>query len=70
MALKILTVAGMEITDTARDQLAAYVAGNPRGKDGRIVYDLRADFGIEPDALYERFGFYLDAFPQIRREVY
>jgi hypothetical protein len=69
MALKILTVAGLEITDTARTQLATYVAGNPRGKDGRIVYDLRADFGIEPESLYERFAFYLDAFPQIRREV-
>ena len=45
-------------------------AGNPRGKDGRIVYDLRADFGLEPDALRERFAFYLDAFPQIVAEVH
>ena len=46
-----------------------YVEGNPRGKDGRIVYDLRADFGLEPDDLYQRYSFYFDAFPQIRTEV-
>ena len=69
MAVRVLETAGLEVTDTARTQLAAYVDGNPRGKDGRIVYDLRADFGLEPEELYERYGFYLDTFPQIRREV-
>jgi hypothetical protein len=69
MATRILRVAGMPLSDRAHEQLAAYVAGNPRGKDGRVVYDLRADFGIEPDALYDRFAFYFEAFPQIRREV-
>ncbi len=34
-----------------------------------MVYDLRGDFGLEPDELYERFAFYFDAFPQITREV-
>jgi hypothetical protein len=69
MAERILATAGMEHTDTARAQLTEYLAGNPRGKDGRIVYDLRADFGLDPAELYERFGFYFDAFPQIVREV-
>jgi hypothetical protein len=69
MATRILHVAGMDLTDEAHDQLSTYLAGNPRGKEGRVVYDLRADFGIEPGDLYERFGFYFDAFPQIRREV-
>jgi hypothetical protein len=69
MAASILRVGGIDFTDDARDQLSTYLAGNPRGKEGRVVYDLRADFGIEPSDLYERFGFYLDAFPQIRREV-
>ena len=69
MAARILEVAGIELTDVARSQLETYLAGNPRGKDGRVVYDLRGDFGVEPDALYERFGFYFDAFPQIDREV-
>ena len=51
MADKILAVAGLEVTDTARSELTAYLAGNPRGKDGRVVYDLRGDFGLEPDAI-------------------
>ncbi|MFN8017295.1 MAG: sulfotransferase [Acidimicrobiales bacterium] len=67
--LRIIEQAGLEVTDEARDRLATYVASNPRGKDGRIVYDLRADFGLEPDELYERYAFYLEAFPQIHREV-
>ena len=69
MAERILAVAGLGVTDTARAQMTAYLAGNPRGKDGRVVYDLRADFGLEPAALYDRFAFYFEAFPQIRREV-
>ena len=55
----------MELTDTARAELEAYLAGNPRGKDGRVVYDLRGDFGLDPADLYERFAFYFEAFPQI-----
>jgi hypothetical protein len=70
MATRILDVAGIEVTDAAQAQLSEYLAGNPRGKDGRMVYDLRGDFRLEPDALYERFAFYFDAFPQIRREVH
>lgn len=69
MAARILEVALAGLTDDAQAQLEAYLTGNPRGKDGRIVYDLRGDFGLEPAALYDRFAFYFDAFPQIRREV-
>ena len=50
-------------------ELTTYLDGNPRGKDGRVVYDLRADFGLDPADLYDRFAFYFEAFPQIRREV-
>ncbi len=69
MAERILGVAGLDVTDRARTELTAYLAGNPRGKDGRIVYDLREDFGIDPAHLHERFAFYYEAFPQIRTEV-
>lgn len=69
MAERILRVAGIELTDAARTQMEAYLAGNPRGKEGRVVYDLHGDFGVEPDDLYERFAFYFEAFPRIRREV-
>ncbi|MBV9410125.1 MAG: sulfotransferase [Acidimicrobiia bacterium] len=70
MAETILDVAGMAVTPEARDQLMTYLAGNPRGKEGQVVYDLRGDFGLEPKDLYEQFAFYFDAFPQIRREVH
>jgi hypothetical protein len=69
MAARILEDAGLELTDTARGRLRAYLAGNPRGKEGRVVYDLRTDFHLEPGELYDRFAFYFEAFPQIRREV-
>jgi len=69
MAARILDAAGLEVNDQARTQLTEYLAGNPRGREGRVVYDLRGDFGLEPADLYERFKFYFDAFPQIRREV-
>jgi len=69
MATRILDVAGIELTDTASDELETYLAGNPRGRDGRVVYDLRADFGLEPADLHDRFAFYFEAFPQIRTEV-
>ncbi|MCB1259559.1 MAG: hypothetical protein KDB33_04060, partial [Acidimicrobiales bacterium] len=70
MATTILEVAGIGVTPDARAELETYVSRNPRGKQGQVVYDLRADFGLEPDDLYERFAFYLEAFPQIRREVH
>jgi hypothetical protein len=69
MAARILDVAGLELTAEARAAFEAYLAGNPRGKDGRVLYDLRGDFGIEPATLHERFAFYYEAFPQIRTEV-
>jgi hypothetical protein len=70
MAIKILETAGLEISETVRKELADYMAGNPRGKDGKVVYDLRADFRLDPDELHERFAFYFEAFPQVRREVF
>ncbi|MFZ4519479.1 MAG: sulfotransferase family protein [Microthrixaceae bacterium] len=69
VAAGVIATAGLEVTDDVRAGLDAYVAANPRGRDGRIVYDLRADFGIDPAELYERYAFYFDAFPQISPEV-
>lgn len=69
MAERIIATSGLEITAECHDGLVRYVDGNPRGRDGRIVYDLRADFGIDPADLYERYAFYFEAFPQIRTEV-
>jgi Sulfotransferase family len=70
MASRILGMAGLEVDDETRTQLDAYVARNPRGRDGRIVYDLRGDFHLDPAELYDRYSFYFDAFPQITPEVH
>ena len=69
MATTILATAGLEVTDRCRSELTTYLAGNPRGKEGRVIYDLRADFELDPDDLYDRFAFYFEAFPHITREV-
>ena len=65
---RIYEAAGIELTDQARAEHQAYIDAHPRGKEGRVVYDLRRDFDAEPAALREPFGFYLDRFP-VRIEV-
>jgi hypothetical protein len=54
--------AGVDLPDAVRARFTAYLDGNPRGKHGRVVYDLRGDFGLDPGAVRERFDFYLDRF--------
>jgi hypothetical protein len=63
MVERIYEIADLEMTPTARRSLEQFLADNPRGKHGRIVYDLQADFGIAPGQLRERFRFYFERFP-------
>lgn len=63
MVSRIMDKADMPLTPQARREIAAYMQAHPRGKEGRIVYHLKRDFGIDPDALRQRFQFYFDAFP-------
>ena len=63
MVERIYEVAGLEMTAEARASLDRYMAENPRGKHGRIRYDLLGDFGVDPEALRERFAFYYERFP-------
>jgi hypothetical protein len=60
---RIYGVAGLELNDDARFELEGYMAANPRGKHGRIVYDLPGDFEVDPDRLRKRFDFYYERFP-------
>jgi hypothetical protein len=53
------------MTPEARADLDAFMVDNPRGKYGRIAYDLRGDFGLDPDEVRARFGYYFDRFPVI-----
>ncbi|MEZ5571316.1 MAG: sulfotransferase [Halioglobus sp.] len=63
MVEKIYARAGLAMTATARQQLRDFIQQHPRGRDGRIVYNLLGDFGVEPEQLRARFGFYFDRFP-------
>ncbi len=51
------------MTPAARAQLDAFMAANPRGKHGRLAYDLKGDFGLDPDAVRDRFAYYFERFP-------
>jgi hypothetical protein len=64
---RIYRLAGLEMTHAARAALGSFMTRNPRGKYGRVVYDLKADFGVDPGELRERFDFYFERFP-IRAE--
>jgi hypothetical protein len=60
---RIYEVAGLALTAEARAQILAYHDAHPRGKDGQVAYDLRADFDVTPDEVRAPFGAYLDHFP-------
>jgi hypothetical protein len=66
---RIYDAAGIELTDRARGEIRAHQAAHPRGKEGRVVYDLRGDFSTTPEEVRARFGAYLEAFPNVRIEV-
>jgi Sulfotransferase family len=53
---------GVELTPRARAAFQSYLDGNPRGKHGRIRYDLQRHFGVSPAELRERFDFYFNRF--------
>ena len=59
---RIYQRAGLPLTDEARAAMTAFLAENRRGRHGRVVYDLRGDFGVDPGAVRRRFGFYLERF--------
>jgi hypothetical protein len=65
---RVYDAAGIELTDQARSEIEAYQAAHPRGKEGRMVYDLRRDFATTPEEVRSRFDAYLDRFP-VRIEV-
>jgi len=59
---KLYQRADVELTPKVRGRFQQYLDSNPRGKHGRINYDLQRHFGISPDELRERFAFYFDRF--------
>ena len=51
------------MTPTVRADLDGFMADNPRGKHGRIAYDLRGQFGVDPADVRARFAYYFERFP-------
>ncbi|MCP5044394.1 MAG: sulfotransferase [bacterium] len=58
----IYELAGESFDEASQTALAKYQQDHPRGRFGRVRYDL-ADFELDADELRERFRFYTDRFP-------
>lgn len=67
-AQKLLEFAGLPSTADSVADMRDYMDSHPRGRDGRVVYDLAGDFNLDIGALRERFAFYTDRFA-MRQEV-
>jgi hypothetical protein len=61
-ASRVFEQAGLPVTDECRADLEGYMASHPRGRNGRVVYDLEGDFGLDGDDLRRRFAFYTEQF--------
>lgn len=68
MVEKIYAKAKLEMTAQSRQDLQHYIENHPRGKHGRMIYNLKEDFGVAPEDLRKRFAFYFDQFP-VRAET-
>jgi sulfotransferase family protein len=62
MVERIYARAGLALTVSARAQLDGFMTENRRGKHGRLAYDLRGDFGVDPDDVRARFAYYFERF--------
>ncbi len=65
---RIYDRAGLGMSGDARAAIDHYIETHPRGRHGKVVYDLEGDFGITRDAMYAVFANYMDAFP-VQRET-
>jgi hypothetical protein len=65
---KIYSLADLPMTALARSQLQAHLQQNPRGKHGKMTYNLSEQFGVQPQQLRERYAIYFDRFP-VKAEV-
>lgn len=66
-ARAIYARADLELTPEVEGKLLGYLAENPRHAHGKVIYDLKGDFGVDEAELRQRFQFYYDRFP-VRRE--
>ena len=59
---EVYAKAQLPLHAATRSCLEHYLRAHPRGKAGQVVYDLRGDFAVEPQALRRRFAFYSERF--------
>jgi len=64
---RIYERAELELDPATRAAMDQYIVDHPRGRHGKILYDLEADFGIDRESLYQVFDDYIQAFP-VQRE--
>ena len=67
-AQRVLEAAGLPSSADSIQDMRDYMQNHPRGRDGRVVYDLAGNFKLDVAALRERFRFYTDRFP-VKHEV-
>jgi hypothetical protein len=65
---RIYQRADLPMTAQTKAEIDHYIETHPRGRHGKVVYDLEGDFGISRGEMYEYFGNYMDAFPIQREE--
>ncbi|MBJ18572.1 MAG: sulfotransferase [bacterium] len=64
---RIYERADLPMTKRTKSEIDHYIETHPRGRHGKVVYDLEGDFGIDRDEMYTYFSDYLEAFP-VQRE--
>ena len=65
MTRRVYEKAGIPLTAQAEQQIIDYMNANKRGKHGRLIYDIEADFDLSKEDLYKRFDFYYERYPQL-----
>jgi Sulfotransferase family len=61
MVGRIYDLAGQPMTPEARSAMETFMARNPRGRHGRVMYDL-GDFGLDPTERRSALAFYSERF--------
>lgn len=67
-AQKVLEASGLPRSTESIQDMRDYMDNHPRGRDGRVVYDLEGNFQLNVAELRQRFRFYTDRFP-VKLEV-
>ena len=60
---RIYEKADLELSPEVSRAMTDFIQAHPRGKHGRVVYDLEGDFGVSAEELRRRFDFYFERFP-------